>query len=62
MKSPILGDTKYGDEVANKWARSIGLRRLFLHAAFLRFPWPGRADYEIEAPLPEELAAVLEAL
>jgi len=62
LKSPILGDTKYGDEVANKWARSIGLRRLFLHAAFLRFPWPGRADYEIEAPLPEELAAVLEAL
>ena len=62
LKSPILGDTKYGDELANKWARSVGLKRLFLHAALLRFPWPGRKDYEIEAPLPEELAAALEAL
>ncbi len=62
LNSPILGDTKYGDEMANKSARSLGLKRLFLHAATLRFPWPGRADYEIEAPLPEELAVVLERL
>lgn len=62
LQSPILGDGKYGDEMANKWARSVGLKRLFLHAASLRFPWPGRTDYEIEAPLPEDLAAVLEAL
>lgn len=62
LNSPILGDTKYGDEMANKSARSLGLKRLFLHAATLRFPWPGRADYEIEAPLPGELAVVLERL
>jgi len=62
LKSPILGDTKYGDETANKWARSQGLKRLFLHAVYLHFPWPGRTDYEIEAPLPEDLVALLEKL
>lgn len=62
LKSPILGDTKYGDEAANKWARPLGLKRLFLHAVYLQFPWPGRTDYEIEAPLPEDLMAVLDRL
>ncbi len=62
LKSPILGDTKYGDEPANKSAKLLGLRRLFLHAARLHFSWPGRTDYELEAPLPEELQAVLERL
>ncbi len=62
LKSPLLGDTKYGDEVANKSARALGLKRLFLHAASLRFPWPNRADYDIEAPFPKELTAVLEKL
>lgn len=62
LKSPILGDTKYGNEAANKWARPLGLKRLFLHAVYLQFPWPGRTDYEIEAPLPEDLMAVLDRL
>lgn len=62
LQSPILGDTKYGDDTANKWARSVGLKRLFLHAAYLQFSWPGRTDYKIEATLPADLAAVLESL
>ena len=62
LQSPILGDTKYGDDTANKWARSVGLKRLFLHAAYLQFSWPGRTDYQIEAPLPADLETVLESI
>ena len=40
--------------------RELGLRRLFLHAASLQFEWPDRRErVRIEAPLPEDLAAVL---
>lgn len=60
---PILGDPKYGDEPAAGLARAIGLRRLFLHAASLRFDWPGqRGGLRIEAPLPEPLPQILEGL
>lgn len=58
--TPILGDDKYGDETANRRLRELGLRRLFLHAASLQFEWPDRRErVRIEAPLPEDLAAVL---
>jgi len=62
LQSPVLGDTKYGDEGENKAFRALGLKRLFLHAITLRFPWPGRVDYEIEAPLPDSLVVVLDRL
>lgn len=63
LGSPVLGDEKYGDPDANRWAKSIGLKRLFLHAYSLRFRWPGdRRQTEIRAPLPEELEAVLNKL
>lgn len=63
LGSPILGDEKYGDAVANRWARGLGLKRLFLHAHSLRFRWPGeKRDIEIRAPLPENLDNVLEKL
>jgi 23S rRNA pseudouridine955/2504/2580 synthase len=61
--TPILGDPKYGDEAANRVMRKLGLRRLFLHAASLRFDWPGvRGSFRIEAPLPTELQSVIETL
>lgn len=61
LHSPVLGDEKYGDDDSNRAFKQYGLRRLFLHAARLRFPWPGSSKmYDIEAPLPEELASVLE--
>jgi 23S rRNA pseudouridine955/2504/2580 synthase len=61
--TPILGDPKYGDEAANRVMRKLGLRRLFLHAASLRFDWPGvRGHFLIEAPLPTELKSVIETL
>ncbi|MCS3902625.1 23S rRNA pseudouridine955/2504/2580 synthase [Methylohalomonas lacus] len=56
---PLAGDVKYGDKAFNKQLRQLGLRRLFLHAASLQLP-----DHEqaFEAPLPDELQAVLERL
>ena len=61
--TPILGDPKYGDEDANRAMRELGLRRLFLHAASLRFEWPETpGGMHIEAELPTELQSVLEAL
>ncbi len=63
LGTPILGDEKYGDEQANRQFRKLGLKRLFLHAASLRFPWPDRkAPYAFDAPLAPELQQLLERL
>lgn len=60
---PIAGDDKYGEREFNRDLRAVGLRRLFLHAARLRFAHPTRGvKIDIEAPLPPELATVLERL
>jgi 23S rRNA pseudouridine955/2504/2580 synthase len=60
---PIAGDRKYGDREANRRFRERGLRRVFLHAASLRFPHPVTgATVEVAAPLPVELESVLDAL
>jgi len=61
--TPILGDPKYGDEAANRLMRNLGLRRLFLHAASLRFDWPGvRGSFFVEVPLPTELQSLIGTL
>ena len=61
---PVAGDEKYGDREANKrLAEQAGLRRLFLHAASIEFALEGGAKpYLINAPLAEELTAVLDRL
>lgn len=60
---PIAGDDKYGDRELNRKLRPLGLRRLFLHAASLRFKHPVSGQkVAFEAPLPPELASVLERL
>ncbi|MHB8346208.1 MAG: 23S rRNA pseudouridine(955/2504/2580) synthase RluC [Acidiferrobacterales bacterium] len=57
---PIAGDEKYGDKAFNASARALGLRRLFLHAARLRFVHPAQErTLELEAPVPEELTNLL---
>jgi 23S rRNA pseudouridine955/2504/2580 synthase len=60
---PVLGDSKYGDRLANRAAKALGLDRMFLHAARLGFAHPadGR-PMALEAPLDDELAAVLGAM
>ncbi|KAA0011403.1 RluA family pseudouridine synthase [Billgrantia pellis] len=57
---PLLGDDKYGSREGEALTRTLGLSRLFLHAASLTFPEPdsGR-PVQIRAPLPAELEAVL---
>ena len=60
---PIAGDDKYGDREFNRKLRPLGLRRLFLHAASLRFKHPiSGSSMEFQAPLPPELTTVLERL
>jgi len=50
--NPILGDDKYGDFTLNKQLRkTIGLKRLLLHASKLEIK--GEFDIKIEAQLPE---------
>lgn len=56
---PLLGDSKYGDEKAEDMARRLGLRRLFLHAASLRFSRPDGAELALCAPLEASLEEIL---
>ncbi|MCU7921975.1 MAG: 23S rRNA pseudouridine(955/2504/2580) synthase RluC [Candidatus Thiodiazotropha sp. (ex Dulcina madagascariensis)] len=63
LGTPVLGDGKYGDDEANRRMREIGLRRLFLHAHRLSFPWTDeKRDLIVEAPLPEALESLLDRL
>lgn len=59
---PVVGDSKHGDFAFNREAKARwGLTRLFLHAARLEFPHPhDQRRVVVEAPLPKELAEVLE--
>ncbi len=59
---PLVGDEKYGDEVFNKQMKSLGFRRLFLHAASLRFSLDGGTTVYVEASLPNELRSGLSNL
>jgi 23S rRNA pseudouridine955/2504/2580 synthase len=61
---PVAGDEKYGDEEANKrLAQQVGLKRLFLHAASIEFALDkGKTPYLINAPLSDDLTAVLDRL
>ncbi|HVF33839.1 MAG TPA: RluA family pseudouridine synthase [Candidatus Saccharimonadia bacterium] len=61
LGAPVAGDDKYGDAEANRRLREHGLRRLFLHAAELAFELPDGTRYHLAAPLPDELARVLDA-
>ena len=72
---PIIGDAKYGDAAVNKKFRSIGLKRLFLHAFRLEFTLPGSTGTAtagdshagddkiiVEAPLDDDLTAICKQL
>jgi 23S rRNA pseudouridine955/2504/2580 synthase len=63
LGTPVLGDTKYGEDDANKSMRELGLRRLFLHAHQVSFRWPGeKHDLIVNAPLPQDLTDLLDKL
>ena len=60
---PLAGDDKYGDEAFNQAMKEQGLTRMFLHAHQVSFTWPDTGvEFSVNAPLPEELKAVLDAL
>lgn len=59
--APVAGDDKYGRPEHRSLARELGLTRLFLHAASLRFRPREDADpVTVTASLPEALAAVIQ--
>ncbi|EGV32848.1 pseudouridine synthase, RluA family [Thiorhodococcus drewsii AZ1] len=63
LGTPLAGDPKYGDEAMNRELKRLGLTRLFLHAASLRFQTAGMSKpLSVEAPLPNELEQFLAVL
>ena len=60
---PLAGDDKYGDDSFNEAMKALGLTRMFLHAHQVSFTWPDTGvEFSVNAPLPLELAAVIDAL
>jgi 23S rRNA pseudouridine955/2504/2580 synthase len=60
---PLAGDEKYGEDEFNEKMKASGLTRMFLHAHQLSFVWPDSGvEFSASAPLPPELAAVLDSL
>ncbi len=63
LKHPVAGDDKYGDRQANRSFRSLGLKRMFLHARSLGFTHPLTGEaLRVNAPLDDNLKSVLELL
>jgi len=56
IKTPILGDGKYGGEAAFLTGAEVD-KKLHLHARAIRFPHPGGGMFEITAPLPDHMCA-----
>ncbi len=56
----LLGDDKYAHEAAQELAASIGLKRLFLHAASLELVAPSGKSLTVSAPYDQELNEVIE--
>jgi 23S rRNA pseudouridine955/2504/2580 synthase len=59
---PVAGDEKYGEEEFNSRMKVQGLNRMFLHAHSVSFDWPQGGTFSASAPLPAELAAVVDRL
>ncbi|QSX35061.1 23S rRNA pseudouridine(955/2504/2580) synthase RluC [Shewanella avicenniae] len=60
---PIACDEKYSEQAFDDAMRALGLNRLFLHAAQLRFTHPESEQVlEVQAPLDDELQQLLDKL
>ncbi|MGA9855929.1 MAG: 23S rRNA pseudouridine(955/2504/2580) synthase RluC [Gammaproteobacteria bacterium] len=63
LMHPVAGDDKYGDRQANRIFRSLGLKRMFLHAHSLGFTHPLSGESMlVSAPLDDNLKIVLDRL
>lgn len=50
---PLLGDARYGDFALNRLLHQRGVRRMFLHAAYLRLQHPDTGQVlELSSPVP----------
>ncbi|HEY5103099.1 MAG TPA: RluA family pseudouridine synthase [Steroidobacteraceae bacterium] len=58
----VAGDSKYGDADFNQELAALGLERMFLHAHSVSFEWPEGGTFSASAPLPPDLASVVDAL
>lgn len=58
----IIGDDKYGIDEVNRYMKTLGFKRLFLHAAELRMPLPGGGRMVVKAPLDKQLVSAMKAL
>ena len=60
---PIAGDERYGDADFNRRLKSMGLKRMFLHAHALSFEDPVTGEVRaFSTPLPEDLRRLTERL
>ncbi|GAK87705.1 ribosomal large subunit pseudouridine synthase C [Vibrio ponticus] len=60
---PIAWDDRYGDRRFDAYTAKVGLNRLFLHAANIKFVHPGSEEkMEINAPMGDKLEKVLVGL
>ncbi len=64
MGLPVLGDSQYGDFTSNREIKKkLGLKRLFLHAYFIRFHLASNGkDYQCRIPLADDLHSVIEGI
>ena len=63
LQHPVAGDDKYGDREANRYFRSLGLKRMFLHARSLGFTQPVSGEaVRVSALLDHNLKNVLDRL
>jgi tRNA pseudouridine32 synthase/23S rRNA pseudouridine746 synthase len=56
---PIAGDARYGGALV---VGGHAVPRLMLHAAALKFPHPSGGEKRVEAPVPADMAALVQAL
>jgi 23S rRNA pseudouridine955/2504/2580 synthase len=60
---PLAGDARYGDPEFNRTMKTLGLRRLFLHAHLIEFTEPASDEIlTISTPLGNDLKQVLDNL
>ncbi|UCC55745.1 MAG: 23S rRNA pseudouridine(955/2504/2580) synthase RluC [Gammaproteobacteria bacterium] len=60
---PLAGDSRYGDAEFNRTMKTLGLRRLFLHAHLIEFTDPAGGEVlTVSTPLDDELKRVLDKL
>ena len=62
-RHPLAGDEKYGDADVNRQMRSVGLKRLFLHAHTVAFEDHERhRNIHVSAPLSADLRKLIQQL